>query len=42
MDLDAIGGAVRAEGGAGVEGVDFDLVYGGFDAWVGGEEFVDL
>lgn len=34
--------AVLREGGAGVEGVDFDLVYGGEVAGGGGEEFVDL
>lgn len=34
--------AVVGEFGAGVEGVDFDLVYGGEVAGGGGEEFGDL
>lgn len=37
-----MGGAEVREAGVGVEGVQFDLVDGGFDAGVGGEEFGDL
>lgn len=42
FDDDVVGFAELRKGGAGVEGVDFDLVDGGFDFGVGGEEFGDL
>lgn len=42
FEADGVGGAQGGEGGVGVEGVEFDLVYGGVDAWGGGQEFGDL
>lgn len=42
FDDDVVGGAEGCDVGAGVEGVDFDLVDGGFDARIGGEEFLKL
>ena len=42
FDDDVVGLAVGCYGVSGVEGVDFDLVYGGFEAGGGGKEFVDL
>ena len=42
LDDDVVRGAVGGEGGVGVEGVEFDLVDGGEEAGLRGEEFGDL